>query len=76
MGGNTSESVDLYVFCMSCMISMLICVFLCDYDVGSSHKLLKIEIYFMLNDTSINFIITYKVFQEKLLSGLITSPLG
>ena len=61
---------------MPCMISMLICVFLCDYDVGSSHKLLKIEIYVMLDDTSINYIITYQVFQEKLLSDLITSSLG
>ena len=61
---------------MPCMISMLIWVFLCVYDVGSSHKPLKIEIYFMLNDTSIKYISTYKVFQEKWLSGLVTILFG
>ena len=76
VGGNTSESVDLYVFCMPCMISMLICMHLCVIMLDLAIKPLKTEIYLVLNDFSFKYISTYKVFQEKWLSDLVTIFLG
>ena len=75
-GGNTSESVDLYVFCMPCMISMLTCMLLCAKMLDLAIKPLKTEIYLMLNDFCIKYVSTYKVFQEKWLSSLVTIFFG
>ena len=46
--------------CMLCVISMFIYMFLCDYGVGSSPKELKTEFYIMLNEISMNHVISYK----------------
>jgi len=51
--------------CMLCMISMLIYMFICDYGVETSQKVLKIEICIRMYETSVKHIITHKSFLEK-----------
>ena len=46
---------------------MLLCVFMLDLAL----KLIKTEIYLVLNDFSFKYISKHKVFQEKWLSGLV-----
>ena len=50
---------------MLCMISMLIYMFICDYGVETSQKVLKIEICIRMYETSVKHINTHKSFVEK-----------
>ena len=64
-GGEYKQMCRSMSICMVCMISMFIYMFLCDYGVESSQKVLKTEVCIRMYEKSIEHIITHKSFLEK-----------